>query len=193
MHPLQIGHIALYVAAAATPVALALPTTTMKTIRQEAGAGCAELSTTRPNWKITHAASSDWPGGGGGRVELFAQHVPTGVTAACDVEYRLDGQTGAIVGHDPTAAHDCLNFGAADLLTSVRLDMDTLTLSLRSRWACDDSAAAPAPTYIATGVTALARDTSPGACLVEPSQVGDSTTCPIADVEVQGELTEHDW
>lgn len=64
--------------------------------------------------------------------------------------------------------------------------MDTLLLKLTSSWSCEEGGG----TYTATGETTLDRDTSPGACLVEPSQVGDSTTCPIADVVVEGTLAE---
>ena len=146
---------------------------------------CAELSTTTPNWQITNAISSDWPGGGGGRVSFFARHVPTRVLSACNVEYRLE-EDGTIVDYDPTASHACTNFVAeSPLNTTVRLDMDALLLTLQSSWACEGDERA---SYSASGKTTLNRDTSPGACLVEPTMVGDSTTCPIADVEVEGEL-----
>ncbi|KAI1096288.1 hypothetical protein F5B19DRAFT_438609 [Rostrohypoxylon terebratum] len=164
--------------------ALALP----KHTRQEAT--CADLSTTSPNWQITNAASSDWPGGASGRVELFARHLPTSILADCDVEYRLDTD-GKIVDYDPSAAVACTNFGAGSLVTNVTLDMDTLLLKLTSSWTCgDDEEEGGGKTYTATGQTTLVRDTSPGACLVEPSQLGNSTTCPIADVVVEGTLAE---
>ncbi|XDG06496.1 hypothetical protein ABKA04_006111 [Annulohypoxylon sp. FPYF3050] len=159
--------------------ALALP----KHPRQEAS--CAELSTSSPNWQINNAASSDWPGGASGRVELFARHLPTTTLADCDVEYRLDAD-GNLVDYDPATVVTCTNFGASSLVTNVTLDMDTLLLKLTSSWSCEEGG----ETYTATGETTLDRDTSPGACLVEPSQVGDSTTCPIADVVVEGTLAE---
>ncbi|KAI0379664.1 hypothetical protein F5Y04DRAFT_259565 [Hypomontagnella monticulosa] len=174
MRYLQAGHVALCVSLMGQ-TALASP------IVQQAS--CAELSTATPNWQLSNAASSDWPGGGGGRVELFSRHIPTGVMAACDVEYRMSAD-GQIIDYDPTSTHECMNFGASSLNTTVQLDMETLLLTLRSTWSCDDAAV----TYTATGSTNLKRDTSPGACLVEPSQVGDSTTCPISDVEVEGKL-----
>ncbi|OTA82807.1 hypothetical protein M434DRAFT_16904 [Hypoxylon sp. CO27-5] len=148
-------------------------------------ASCSELSTSTPNWNISNAASSDWPGGASGRVELFARHIPTNVLVNCDVEYRLD-QTGEIINYDPTAVHECMNFGSSSLNTTVTLDMTNLLLNLKSTWTCEGDE----NTYTATGSVALQRNTSPGACLVEPSQVGDSTTCPIADVLVEGKLVE---
>ncbi|KAI1107493.1 hypothetical protein F4804DRAFT_161684 [Jackrogersella minutella] len=151
--------------------------------RQEAS--CAELSGSTPNWQITNAASSDWPGGASGRVELFARHAPTGVLADCDVEYVLDAD-GKIVDYDPAAVVVCTNFAETTLNTTVTLDMDTLLLNLSSTWSCEGDE----KTYAATGSTELKRDTSPGACRVDPSQVGDATTCPIADVEVEGTLVE---
>ncbi|KAI1208874.1 uncharacterized protein F4807DRAFT_429803 [Annulohypoxylon truncatum] len=160
------------------------------TARQDSPS-CAELSASSPNWQISNAASSDWPGGASGRVELFARHAPTGVLADCDVEYRLDAD-GNIVDYDPTIAVACMNFGASSLATNVTLDMDTLLLRLTSTWTCDDEeeGGEGGEVYMATGETTLERDTSPGACLVEPSQVGESTTCPIADVVVEGKLAE---
>ncbi|KAI2468062.1 hypothetical protein F4781DRAFT_283793 [Annulohypoxylon bovei var. microspora] len=149
-------------------------------------ATCTELSTSSPNWQISNAASSDWPGGASGRVELFARHAPTGTLADCDVEYRLDAD-GKLVDYDPAAAVPCTNFGPAALATNVTLDMDTLLLSLTSTWTCGGEGEGGG-TYTATGQTMLSRDTAPGACLVEPSQAGDATTCPIADVEVEGTL-----
>ncbi|KAI1459044.1 hypothetical protein F4805DRAFT_422427 [Annulohypoxylon moriforme] len=163
-----------------TALALALPA---HNPRQEAS--CTDLSTTTPNWQINNAASSDWPGGQSGRVELFARHTPTNVLTDCDVEYRLDAD-GKLVNYDPTSVITCTNFGASSLVTNVTLNMDTLLLSLTSSWTCEDGG----EMYTATGQTTLDRDTSPGACLVEPSQVGDSTTCPIADVLVEGKLAE---
>ncbi|KAI1464559.1 uncharacterized protein F4812DRAFT_442662 [Daldinia caldariorum] len=171
------GHVALYLLPLAGQ-ALAAPSHVRR-------ASCSELSTTTPNWKLTNAASSDWPGGQSGRVELFARHVPTDTLAACDVEYRLSAD-GKVVDYDPASTHACLNFGASALNTTVRLDMETLVLAVRSTWTCEEGATA----YSASGSAALERNTSPGACLVEPSQVGDSTTCPIADVEIEGKLDE---
>lgn len=149
---------------------------------------CRELSTTTPNWHISNAISSDWPGGGGGRVSFFARHIPTAVLNACNVEYRLNGTDGKIIDYDPTVEHACINFVESNLNTTVLLDMDTLLLTLRSTWACDGDESMAA--YEATGKTTLDRDTSPGACIVEPTMVGDSTTCPIAEVEVEGQLAE---
>ncbi|KAI1804833.1 hypothetical protein F4811DRAFT_552518 [Daldinia bambusicola] len=173
------GRVALYLLPLAGQ-ALAAPSAVRR-------ASCTELSTTSPNWKLTNAASSDWPGGQSGRVELFARHVPTTTLAACDVEYRLSAD-GKIVDYDPTSTHACMNFGASPLNTTVQLDMETLVLNIQSTWTCegeeDDT------TYSASGSTELKRDTSPGACLVEPSQLGNSTTCPIANVEIQGKLAE---
>ena len=157
-------------------VALASPIITRQT-------ECTELSTATPNWQISNAISSDWAGGGG-RVSLFARHVPTRVLSACNVEYRLDAD-GTIVDYDPTAVYACINFAESPLNTTVQLDMDTLLLTLRSSWACEGDERA---SYSASGKTNLDRDTSPGACIVEPTMVGDSITCPIADVEVKGEL-----
>ncbi|KAI1475814.1 hypothetical protein F4774DRAFT_428625 [Daldinia eschscholtzii] len=170
------GRVALYLPLAGQ--ALAAPAN----VRRDE---CAELSTTTPNWKLSNAASSDWPGGQSGRVELFARHVPTNTLTDCDVEYRLNAE-GKVIDYDPTSTHVCTNFGPSTLNTTVQLDMETLVLNIQSTWTCegDDK------TYSASGSTALKRDTSPGACLVEPSQVGDSTTCPIADVEVEGKLAE---
>ncbi|KAI6081516.1 hypothetical protein F4821DRAFT_25130 [Hypoxylon rubiginosum] len=148
---------------------------------------CAELSTRTPDWKLSKAMSSDWPGGGGGRVQMFSRHVPTGELSSCVVNYSLNATDGQIVDYDPTVAHSCLNFGSSALNTTVTLDMDTLLLNIASTWACAEDAAV---TYSATGSTSLLRDTSPGACLIEPSLPGDSTTCPIADVEVKGVLAE---
>ncbi|KAF3068985.1 hypothetical protein GL218_08203 [Daldinia childiae] len=148
-------------------------------------AECTELSTTTPNWKLSNAASSDWPGGQSGRVELFARHVPTNTLADCDVEYRLNAD-GEVIDYDPTSTHECLNFGPSPLNTTVQLNMETLVLSIQSSWTCEGDE----KTYSASGEVTLNRDASPGACLVEPSQVGESTTCPIADVEVEGKLAE---
>ncbi|KAI1143575.1 hypothetical protein F5Y05DRAFT_157851 [Hypoxylon sp. FL0543] len=161
--------------------AWAAPTTSIRE-----ASSCTELSASSPNWNITKADSSDWPGGASGRVELFAVHIPTGTPLACDVEYQLNQTTGAIVGYDPALSHACVNFGAAPLNTTVTLDMATLRLDLASVWTCegDDT------TYAATGSVELQRDTSPGACLVEPTQVGEATTCPIANVLVEGKLAE---
>ncbi|KAI1388193.1 uncharacterized protein F4822DRAFT_237910 [Hypoxylon trugodes] len=150
-------------------------------------AACADLSTETPIWRISNAASSDWPGGGGGRVELWANHIPTGEVADCDVEYRMNATDGSIVGYDPTTVITCTNFGTAALNTTVQLDMETLLLTINSTWACEEGGEAK---YSATGSTTLNRDTSPEACLVEPTQVGPSTTCPIADAEVEGKLEE---
>ncbi|KAI2616690.1 hypothetical protein GGS26DRAFT_578013 [Hypomontagnella submonticulosa] len=177
MHHPRAGRVALCLSLVGQ-AALASPVSQQAT--------CADLSATTPNWQLSNAASSDWPGGGGGRVELFARHIPTGVMAACDVEYSMSAD-GQIIDYDPTSTHECMNFGASSLNTTVQLNMETLLLTLRSTWACEEDATV---TYTATGSTNLKRDTSPGACLVEPSQVGDSTTCPIADVEVEGELAE---
>ncbi|KAI0890024.1 uncharacterized protein GGS22DRAFT_149808 [Annulohypoxylon maeteangense] len=146
---------------------------------------CTDLSTSTPNWQINNAASSDWPGGASGRVELFARHLPTQILTDCDVEYRLDAD-GKLVDYDPTAVVTCTNFGGSTLSTNVTLDMDMLLLKLTSSWTCEGSE----ERYTATGETTLDRDTSPGACRVEPSQVGDATTCPIADVVVEGKLAE---
>ncbi|KAI5921424.1 hypothetical protein F4810DRAFT_337187 [Camillea tinctor] len=177
MRQLQFGFLALCLSLMGQDI-LASPLN----IRQES---CVELSTTTPNWKLSNARSSDWPGGGGGRVQFFARHVPTSELSSCDVEYRLNGTTGEIIDYDPTSTHDCINFGSSKLNTTVQLDMDTLLLNMRSSWTCEEDETV---TYTATGSTNLDRDTSPGACLVEPSQVGDSTTCPIANVEVEGVL-----
>ncbi|KAL7621851.1 hypothetical protein AAE478_007351 [Parahypoxylon ruwenzoriense] len=176
MRRLRVEHVALCLSLAGQATLAVSP-------RQ---ADCTELSTTTPNWQLTDAASSDWPGGGGGRVQLFAHHIPTGETAACDVEYRLNN-AGEIIDYDPTSTHECINFGTSALNTTVQLDMDTLLLNLRSTWSCEGDEATK---YTATGSTSLQRDTSPGACLVEPSQIGDSTTCPIADADVEGKLAE---
>ncbi|XXG96388.1 hypothetical protein Hte_002670 [Hypoxylon texense] len=146
---------------------------------------CAALSTTAPNWKLSNAISSDWPGSGAGRVQLFSLHVPTGELSSCVVNYSMDAASGQIVDYDPTAAHACTNFGAGAANTTVTLDMDTLLLGIRSTWACAGDAATA---YAAAGSTSLDRDTSPGACLVEPNQTGNATTCPISDVEVKGTL-----
>ncbi|OTA53600.1 hypothetical protein K449DRAFT_439979 [Hypoxylon sp. EC38] len=178
MRRLQAGRMVVYLSLAGQ-AALAAPTNFQT-------ASCSELSTSTPNWNISNAASSDWPGGASGRVELFARHIPTGTLLNCDVEYRLDQTTGEIINYDPTAVHECMNFGQAPLNTTVTLDMTNLQLNLRSTWTCDGDE----KTYMATGSVALQRNTSPGACLVEPSQVGDSTTCPIADVLVEGKLVE---
>lgn len=175
MRQLQAAYVALCFSFAAQ--------TTLARSFDSREADCAELSTTTPNWQLSHAISSDWPGGGSGRVELFAHHVPTGETAACDVEYRLNSTDGRIIDYDPTATHSCLNFGASILNTTVQLDMETLLLNLQSSWACEED---DTTRYTATGSTNLRRDTSPGACRVEPTQLGDSTTCPISDVEVEG-------
>ena len=150
-------------------------------------ADCTELSKTTPNWHISNAISSDWPGGGGGRVSFFARHIPTAVLNACNVEYRLNGTDGKIIDYDPDVVHACINFVESPLNTTVLLDMDTLLLTLRSTWACEGDEGA---SYSATGKTTLDRDTSPGACKIEPTMVGDSTTCPIAEAEVEGELAE---
>ncbi|KAK7750425.1 hypothetical protein SLS62_007613 [Diatrype stigma] len=155
---------------------------------------CADLSTTAPNWQLTKAVSSDWPGGGSGRVQFFARHGPTGQLASCHVGYQLS-EDGGVVDYDPAEAHACVNFGPADLNTTAQLDLDALRLTLRSSWACDDEEEGGVEKvavhyYSATGSVDLDRDTSPGACLVEPTQIGDSTTCPIADVEVEGKLEE---
>ncbi|KAI1378412.1 hypothetical protein F4677DRAFT_413167 [Hypoxylon crocopeplum] len=181
MRGLQAGGAVLCLSLAGQ-AALAIPTNSKR-------AACTELSTTTPNWQISHAASSDWPGGGNGRVELFAHHVPTGETAACDVNYSLNQTSGAIIDFDPSTAFECGNFGFSTsiLNTTVQLNMETLVLNLWSSWACEED---EATTYTATGSTTLQRDMSPGACLVEPSQIGESTTCPIADVDVEGKLAE---
>ncbi|RYP62335.1 hypothetical protein DL771_009774 [Monosporascus sp. 5C6A] len=181
MRRLQAGRVALslFLAGQATPLAAG-------PIRR--AASCAELSTTTPGWLITNAMSSDWPGSGSGRVQLFANHVPTGETASCNVAYRMNTTDGTIIGHDPAAAHECINFsGSTALNTSVRLDMDTLFLTVRSSWVCEEDGE---KTYAATGSASLSRDTSEGACLVQPSLLGPATTCPIADVEIEGELSE---
>ncbi|KAI1415962.1 hypothetical protein F5Y13DRAFT_206896 [Hypoxylon sp. FL1857] len=178
MRGLRAGRVALCLSLAGQ-AALAAPTNSQ-------AASCSELSTSTPNWNITNAASSDWPGGASGRVELFARHIPTNVLLDCDVEYRLNQTSGEIVDYDPTVSHECMNFGEAPLNTSVALDMTNLQLNIKSVWTCEEDD----KTYTATGSVKLQRDTSPGACLVEPSQVGDSTTCPIADVSVEGKLVE---
>ncbi|KAI4859657.1 hypothetical protein F4820DRAFT_439137 [Hypoxylon rubiginosum] len=148
---------------------------------------CAGLSTTTPNWKLSNAISSDWPGSGAGRVQLFSFHVPTGELSSCVVNYSMDTTSGQIIDYDPAVSHQCTNFGASALNTTVTLDMDTLLLNIQSTWACAEDEAV---TYSATGSTSLDRDTSPGACLVEPNQTGNATTCPISDVEVKGTLAE---
>ncbi|KAI2619887.1 hypothetical protein GGR54DRAFT_601729 [Hypoxylon sp. NC1633] len=145
---------------------------------------CSKLSSTTPNWKISNAESSDWPGGESGRVELFARHVPTNQLMSCNVPYRLNSTSGEIIDYDPTAIFNCINFGAKPVNTTVQLSMDTLLLNLSSSWACDEDETV----YTATGSTLLQRDTSPGACLIEPTQVGEATTCPIADTEIEGKL-----
>lgn len=107
-------------------VAAALPSTAKAAAatRQAAAAAadeCADLSTATPDWQLTNAASSDWPGGGSGRVQLFARHVPTGQLASCNVPYQLT-EEGEIVEYDPAATHECVNFGASSLDTTVQLD-----------------------------------------------------------------------
>ncbi|KAI0141036.1 hypothetical protein F4776DRAFT_544360 [Hypoxylon sp. NC0597] len=178
MRGLQAGRVVAYLSLVGQ-AALAAPTNIQ-------AASCSELSVSTPNWNISNAASSDWPGGASGRVELFARHIPTNVLLDCDVEYSLDQTTGEIVNYDPTAVHECMNFSNAPLNTTVTLDMTNLQLNLKSTWTCEGDE----KTYTATGLVKLQRDTSPGACLVEPSQVGESTTCPIADVLVEGKLVE---
>ncbi|KAI1405892.1 hypothetical protein F4819DRAFT_442154 [Hypoxylon fuscum] len=147
-------------------------------------AACTELSTTVPKWELSNAMSSDWPGGQSGRVQMFAHHMPTDEVASCVVNYMLNQTDGHIIDYDPTATHGCVNFGNSALNTTVKLNMETLLLNIESTWACEEDET----TYTATGSTILQRDTSPGSCLVEPSQAGDSTTCPIGNVEVEGNL-----
>ncbi|RYP10013.1 hypothetical protein DL764_000942 [Monosporascus ibericus] len=150
---------------------------------------CTELSTTMPDWLISNALSSDWPGAGGGRVQLFANHVPTGEIASCNVAYSMNTTDGRIIDHDPAAAHECMNFsGTTALNTSVQLDMDTLFLTVRSSWVCEGDGD-DTKRYAAAGSANLDRDTSPGACLVQPSLLGNATTCYIADVGIKGELS----
>ncbi|RYP60656.1 hypothetical protein DL769_008032 [Monosporascus sp. CRB-8-3] len=176
--------LSLLLAGQATPLAAG------PTANARQAASCTELSTTTPGWLISNAMSSDWPGAGGGRVQLFANHVPTGETSSCNVQYRMNATSGEIIDHDPAAEHECLDFsGTTALNTSVQLDMDTLLLTVRSTWVCEQDGDAAAR-YAATGSANLQRDTSPGACLIEPTLYGDSITCPIADVEVEGELLE---
>ncbi|KAH9886162.1 hypothetical protein F4778DRAFT_484014 [Xylariomycetidae sp. FL2044] len=157
--------------------------------RQEAPT-CQELSTTTPNWHITDAQTSDWPGGSSGYLNFFANHVPTGETAACDVEYQLNATDGSIINYDASVAHECLNFGTQALNTSVQLDMDTLVVSLRSTWTCKGDDEEEGMMYTATGSGSLQRNTEPGACLVQESQLGYATTCPIIDIDVEGTLAK---
>ncbi|RYO78318.1 hypothetical protein DL762_008750 [Monosporascus cannonballus] len=178
----QAGRIALslFLAGQATPL------TAAPAANAQRAASCTELSTATPDWLIWNAMSSDWPGSGGGRVQLFANHIPTGELSSCNVNYRMNATDGRIIGHDPTAAHACINFsGTTALNTSVQLDIDTLLLTVRSSWICEGDETAR---YAAAGSANLQRDTSPGACIVEGTLYGDSITCPIADVEVEGEL-----
>ncbi|KAI1769918.1 hypothetical protein F4818DRAFT_434703 [Hypoxylon cercidicola] len=118
---------------------------------------------------------------------MFALHTPTSELASCVVNYSMNATDGQIIDYDPTVVHKCTNFGLSALNTTVTLDMETLLLNIGSTWACAEDEAV---TYTATGSTSLDRDTSPGACLVEPSQAGNATTCPISDVEVKGTLAE---
>ncbi|RYP92636.1 hypothetical protein DL770_001278 [Monosporascus sp. CRB-9-2] len=181
----QAGRVALtlFLAGQATPLAAA------PTAKARQAASCTELSTTTPDWLISNAMSSDWPGSGGGRVQLFANHIPTGETASCNVAYRMNTTDGKIIDHDPAGSHECINFsGSTALNTSVQLDMDTLLLTVRSSWFC--AGEDEAKRYAAVGSANLDRDTSPGACLVQPSLLGNATTCPIANVDIEGELSE---
>ncbi|KAH9990072.1 hypothetical protein F4779DRAFT_637970 [Xylariaceae sp. FL0662B] len=157
---------------------------------------CTDLSTTSPNWQVTNALSSDWPGSGSGRVELFAHHVPTGLTASCAVNYALDQETGAVIDYDPAATHACVNFAqSTSLNTTVRLDIDTLTLTLRSTWACDEDeegeegeGGVGVTTYAATGSGTLSRNTTADPCTFEQSQMGPVTDCRIGNVDIEGTL-----
>lgn len=123
----QATLLCLTLAAHVVAAAAALPSTAKATAaaatRQAAAAAdeCADLSTATPDWQLTNAASSDWPGGGSGRVQLFARHVPTGQLASCNVPYQLT-EEGEIVEYDPAATHECVNFGASSLDTTVQLD-----------------------------------------------------------------------
>ncbi|KAI0180771.1 hypothetical protein GGR52DRAFT_583273 [Hypoxylon sp. FL1284] len=145
---------------------------------------CVALSPT-PKWTITDAMSSDWAASGGGRVQLFAQHEPTGELVSCDVEYSMNATDGTIIDYDPEAVHPCVSFGTSGFYTTVMLDMDTLELNIYSAWNCTGF---ENETYLGTGSTMLQRDTSPEACLVEPNQTGEAVTCPIADAVIEGEL-----
>ncbi|KAI0017937.1 hypothetical protein F4780DRAFT_781791 [Xylariomycetidae sp. FL0641] len=175
---------------------VALATATPLHIRQASPpppppTSCAALSATAPNWQVSGARSVDWPGGGSGRVELWARHVPTAVAVACDVEYALDAATGAVVGFDPGAAHACANFGEVALNTSVALDMRTLHLTLRGVWTCPDGeedGEGEEMRWTAVGEVDLQRREDGDGCTVEPSQIGNVTTCNMADVEVLGRL-----
>ncbi|KAI1342210.1 hypothetical protein F5Y15DRAFT_334700 [Xylariaceae sp. FL0016] len=146
---------------------------------------CADLSTKSPGWQITNALSSDWPGSGSGRVELFAHHVPTGETADCDVEYALNATTGAVINYNPTVAHDCINFGTQALNTTIQLDMTSLQMTLRSTWMCEGD---DRTRYIATGTGTLQRNVSAESCNIEPSQLGDVTSCNMPNMSIEGKL-----
>ncbi|OTB09660.1 hypothetical protein M426DRAFT_83209 [Hypoxylon sp. CI-4A] len=177
MRQIRAGCVALCLSLAGQ-AAVATPTIARR-------ATCTELSTTTPNWVLTEAFSSDWPGGGGGYIAFFARHSPTGILTNCDIEYRLNGTDGSVIDYDPATIIQCTNFDRGTLNTTAQLDLDTLLLNLRGTWSCEGD---DATTYEAAGETTLLPVTS--GCTVEPTQIGNATTCPMSDGEVEGKLVE---